>query len=193
MPARRARRERAGAGAGAALPGFALTVARSRWTQDPVDLYRAGKEALLAANVAEAEGRALLAFEDTGAYRLLLPAMSEDPGELERFYEETVAPLAAYDEQYETELVTTVEAYLDNDGNVAADGRAACSPTGTRSATGWSGSGARRPRHLLERGPREAQPGAEGDAGAGIAAPRGRRRPSRAPRRARCARPDASD
>jgi hypothetical protein len=100
------------------LGGFSVTVAHSRWTQDPVDLYRAGKEALLAANVAEAEGREVLAFEDTGSYRLLLPAMSEDPGELERFYEETVAPLAAYDEQYETELVATVEAYLDNDGNV---------------------------------------------------------------------------
>jgi sugar diacid utilization regulator len=101
-----------------ALPGFAVTVASSRVAQDPVDLYRAGKEALLAANVAEAEGRALLAFEDTGAYRLLLPAMSEDPAELERFYEETVAPLAAYDDQYETELVATIEAYLENDGSV---------------------------------------------------------------------------
>jgi hypothetical protein len=104
---------------GVALSGFGITVARSRWTEDPVDLYRAGKEAELAANVAEAEGRTLLAFEDTGAYRLLLPAMSEDPGELESFYQETLAPLAAYDEQYETELVKTVETYLDNDGNVA--------------------------------------------------------------------------
>jgi sugar diacid utilization regulator len=103
----------------ASLPGFTVTVAQSRPTQDPVDLYRAGKEALLAANVAEAAGLSLLAFEDTGAYRLLLPAMSEDPGELERFYEETLAPLAAYDEQYETELVASVEAYLENDGNVA--------------------------------------------------------------------------
>jgi DNA-binding PucR family transcriptional regulator len=102
----------------ASLPGFNLTVARSRLAADPVDLYRAGKEALLAANVAEADGAALLAFEDTGAYRLLLGAMSEDPGELERFYEETVAPLAAYDEQYETDLVATIEAYLENDGNV---------------------------------------------------------------------------
>jgi DNA-binding PucR family transcriptional regulator len=51
---------------------------------------------------------------------LLLPAMSEDPAELERFYSETVEPLAAYDEQYETDLLTTIEAYLDNDGNVAA-------------------------------------------------------------------------
>ena len=104
---------------GAALSGFGVTVARSRWTEDPVDLYRAGKEAELAANVAEAEGHTLLAFEDTGAYRLLLPAMSDDPGELESFYQETLAPLAAYDEQYETELVKTVESYLDNDGNVA--------------------------------------------------------------------------
>jgi hypothetical protein len=103
----------------AALPGFAVIVARSRCVGDPADLYRAGKEALLAANVAEAEGHTLLAFEDTGAYRLMLPAVSEDPGELERFYEETLAPLVAYDDQYETDLVATVEAYLENDGNVA--------------------------------------------------------------------------
>jgi DNA-binding PucR family transcriptional regulator len=103
----------------AALSGFSITVARSRLAEDPVDLYRAGKEAALAANVAEAEGQTMLAFEDTGAYRLLLPAMSEEPGELERFYQETLAPLAAYDEQYETDLVNTVETYLENDGNVA--------------------------------------------------------------------------
>jgi sugar diacid utilization regulator len=100
------------------LGGFAVTVGHSRWTSDPVDLYRAGKEAQLAANVGEAEGSSLLAFESTGAYRLLLPALSEDPGELERFYAETVAPLVAYDEQYETELRATVEAFLDEDGNV---------------------------------------------------------------------------
>jgi len=102
------------------LSGFHLTTGRSRRCADPVDLYRAGSEARLAVNVGEAEGHSTLAFEDTGAYRLLLPAMSEDPGELERFYAETVEPLASYDDQYETELVATVEAYLDNDGNVAA-------------------------------------------------------------------------
>ena len=97
-----------------------MTVSHSRLAADAADLYRAGQEARLAANVGEAEGERLLAFEDTGAYRLLLPAMSEDPAELERFYSETVEPLVAYDEQYETELVTTVETYLENDGNVAA-------------------------------------------------------------------------
>jgi sugar diacid utilization regulator len=102
------------------LTGFTVGVSRSRVASDPVDLYRAGQEALLAANVGEAESARVLAFENTGAYRLLLPAMSEDPAELERFYSETVEPLVAYDEQYETELVATVETYLENDGNVAA-------------------------------------------------------------------------
>lgn len=104
----------------ASLAGFHLTIGRSRRCADPVDLYRAGSEAHLAVNVGEAEGHSTLAFEDTGAYRLLLPAMSEDPGELQRFYAETIEPLSSYDDQYETELVATVEAYLDNDGNVAA-------------------------------------------------------------------------
>ena len=61
----------------------------------------------------------MLAFEDTGAYRLLLPAMSEDPAELERFFAETLEPIVAYDEQYETDLVQTLETYLDADVNVA--------------------------------------------------------------------------
>jgi PucR family transcriptional regulator, purine catabolism regulatory protein len=112
----------------AALHGFAFSVGYSRVAHDPVDLYRAGNEALLAANVAEArpagddrdgDGPAVLAFEATGAYRLLLPAMSEDPGELQRFYAETVEPLVAYDEQYETDLVQTLETFLECDGNVA--------------------------------------------------------------------------
>jgi PucR family transcriptional regulator, purine catabolism regulatory protein len=103
----------------ASLPGFAVTVARSRHTAEPADTHRAGAEALLAANVAEARGLAELSFEETGAYRLLLPAMAEDPRELQGFFDETVAPLVSYDEQYETELVRTLETFLDADGNVA--------------------------------------------------------------------------
>jgi len=103
------------------LHGFQFAIGRSRGALDPAELHRAGKEALLAANVAEAGGeQTVLAFEDTGAYRLLLPAMSEDPAELERFYAETIEPLVAYDEQYETDLVQTLETFLDADGNVAA-------------------------------------------------------------------------
>jgi sugar diacid utilization regulator len=103
----------------ASLPNYVFVVARSRPTGDPADLHRAGAESLLAANVAEARGQASLSFEDTGAYRLLLPAMSEDPSELQRFYQETVAPLVEYDEQYETELVRTLDTFFDTDASVA--------------------------------------------------------------------------
>jgi sugar diacid utilization regulator len=103
----------------ASLQGHSFAIGRSRVAEDPAEVHRAGSEALLAANVAEGAERPLLAFEETGAYRLLLSAMSEDPAELQRFYAETVEPLVAYDEQYETDLVQTVEAFLEADGNVA--------------------------------------------------------------------------
>jgi DNA-binding PucR family transcriptional regulator len=104
----------------AGLSGHTFALGRSRAAGDPLQLDRAANEALLAANVAEGDDdRPVLAFEETGAYRLLLPAMSEDPAELQRFYAETVEPLVVYDEQYATDLVQTVEAFLDADGNVA--------------------------------------------------------------------------
>lgn len=104
----------------AGLAGFTFAVGRSRIAADPAELPRAASEALLAANVAEGgEHEGTLAFERTGAYRLLLSAMSENPQELQRFYSETVEPLVAYDEQYETELVRTLATFLDADGNVA--------------------------------------------------------------------------
>jgi sugar diacid utilization regulator len=105
------------------MNGFLVVIGRSRVATDPMDLDRAAAEALLAANVAVPDGggdSCLLSFEDTGAYRLLLPAMSEDRSELEHFYSDTIAPLIAYDEQYGTELVTTLETFLANDGSMAA-------------------------------------------------------------------------
>jgi DNA-binding PucR family transcriptional regulator len=104
----------------AGMGGFVFVIGRSRPVADALELARAADEALLAANVAEGDQEhRVLAFEETGAYRLLLSAMSENPAELQRFYAETVEPLVAYDEQYATDLVATVEAFLEADGNVA--------------------------------------------------------------------------
>lgn len=102
------------------LSGYTFAFGRSRVANEPAELPRAAGEALLAANVAEgsSEGSSL-AFEETGAYRLLLSAMTENPDELRRFFAETVEPLVAYDEQYETELLQTLETFLEADGNVA--------------------------------------------------------------------------
>ena len=43
-----------------------------------------------------------------------------DPAELRRFYDETVRPLVAYDEQYETDLLGTLSTFLECDANVNA-------------------------------------------------------------------------
>ncbi|HET9126107.1 MAG TPA: helix-turn-helix domain-containing protein [Solirubrobacteraceae bacterium] len=102
------------------LPGFITRLGRSRHVQDPLDLQRAYDEALLALNVVEGDPeRRELAYEETGTYQLLLPYM-RDPAELKRFYRETVRPLVAYDEQYDTDLLGTLATFLDCDANVNA-------------------------------------------------------------------------
>jgi PucR family transcriptional regulator, purine catabolism regulatory protein len=104
----------------AGLAGFSFALGRSRRVEDPRDLQRAYDEALLALNVAEGDAeRTELAYEQTGTYQLLLPYMS-DPAELKRFYDETVRPLVAYDEQYETDLLGTLATFLECDANVNA-------------------------------------------------------------------------
>jgi sugar diacid utilization regulator len=102
------------------LPGFAFAIGRSRHAEDPLELQRARNEALLAANVVEGDPeRSQLAYAETGTYQLLLPHMN-DPAELKRFYDETVRPLVAYDEQYETDLLGTLQTFLDCDASVNA-------------------------------------------------------------------------
>jgi sugar diacid utilization regulator len=104
----------------AGLAGFVFALGRSRRVDDPLDLRRAYNEALLALNVAEGDSeRSELGYEETGTYQLLLPYMS-DPAELKRFYHETVRPLVAYDEQYETDLLGTLATFLECDANVNA-------------------------------------------------------------------------
>ena len=129
------------------MQGFAVVAGRSRVAVDPLDLHRAAGEALLAANVASPHDHdpdsRLLSFEDTGAYRLPLPAISDDPAELERFYSDTIAPLVAYDQQYGTALVQTLEVFLDNDGSMAATYKES-SPTGTRPVPARAREGADR-------------------------------------------------
>ena len=104
----------------AGLPGFAVRLGRSRHVEDPLDLQRAYDEALLALNVVEGDTeRDEMAYAETGTYQLLLPYM-RDPVELQRFYRETVRPLVAYDEQYDTDLLGTLATFLDSDANVNA-------------------------------------------------------------------------
>ena len=109
--------------------------------------------------------------------------MSDDPAELERFYSDTIAPLVAYDEQYGTELVLTLETFLANDGSMAATYKQLFTHRHTIRYRLERVQGADRPRRQLDRRPRAARAGAEGDARARRA--RAERAGVRAGRRAR--------
>lgn len=104
-----------------AVPGVALSLALSRHTPDPARLGAALDEAELACAIGERLGRVgeVVTFEETGTYKLLFQLFADRPGELSSFYEQTIAPLVAYDEQYGTELVGTLATYLENDANLA--------------------------------------------------------------------------
>ena len=66
-----------------------------------------------------APGEDAAGLRGDGRLQAAAVAMSENPGELQRFYAETVEPLVAYDDEYETDLVRTLETFLEADGNVA--------------------------------------------------------------------------
>src|SRR6476646_6010858 len=61
---------------------------------------------------------------ETGAgsevYRLLFRVLASHPEEVMSLYEDTVAPVARYDDQYQGELIATLEGYLANDCNMNA-------------------------------------------------------------------------
>jgi sugar diacid utilization regulator len=104
------------------VPGLAVTLALSRHTAEPERLGAALDEAELALSIGERLGRHgdVVTFEETGTYKLLFQIFADRPEELSSFYEQTLAALVAYDEQYQTELVWTLATYLELDGNLAA-------------------------------------------------------------------------
>jgi PucR C-terminal helix-turn-helix domain len=95
--------------------GHRLALGYSRHTGGRPDFLRAGREAELAAALAGPS--ALLAFADTGAYRLLLPVGRSGSSELRRFYGDTVGPLVDHDASRGTDLVETLEAFLASDAS----------------------------------------------------------------------------
>jgi sugar diacid utilization regulator len=90
----------------------------SRYT-DPAELRRALEEAELVLDVT-ADGHAPEEDIGGGTYRLLFRVLASHPEEVRSFYEDTVAPVVRYDEQYSTDLVGTLEAYLAENCNMNA-------------------------------------------------------------------------
>jgi sugar diacid utilization regulator len=88
------------------------TVGLSSFYADPADLARAVQEAELVLDVLTVSGEPIAEDINQGTYRLLFRVLASHPEEVRSFYEDTVAPVVRYDDQYRTDLVGTLEAYL---------------------------------------------------------------------------------
>lgn len=108
---------------GARLERQAAVGISSRYS-DPAELRRALEEAQLVLEVTQARGGppsgAPAEGLGGGTYRLLFRVLASHPKEIESFFEDTVAPLVRYDEQYRTDLVGTLAAYLASNCNMNA-------------------------------------------------------------------------
>jgi sugar diacid utilization regulator len=96
------------------------TVGVSSFYADPADLSRAIQEAELVLDVLRQSDAPIAEDIGTGTYRLLFRVLASHPEEVRSFFEDTVAPIVRYDDQYRTDLVGTLEAYLEQNCNMNA-------------------------------------------------------------------------
>lgn len=103
--------------------GRQVIVGLSTRYADPAELRRALEEAELVLDVT-ARGAGPPQEIGGGTYRLLFRVLASHPEEVRSFYEDTIAAVVRYDEQYSTELVSTLEAYLAHNCNMNATAQA---------------------------------------------------------------------
>jgi sugar diacid utilization regulator len=96
------------------------TVGLSSFYADPGELARAMQEAELVLDVLKQSDAPIAEDIGTGTYRLLFRVLASHPEEVRSFYDDTVAPIVRYDDQYRTDLVGTLEAYLEQNCNMNA-------------------------------------------------------------------------
>src|SRR5919197_351718 len=96
------------------------TVGLSSFYADPAEFGRAIQEAELVLDVLRQSDAPIAQDIGTGTYRLLFRVLASHPEEVRSFYDDTVAPLVRDDDQYRTDLVGTLEAYLDQNCNMNA-------------------------------------------------------------------------
>jgi PucR family transcriptional regulator, purine catabolism regulatory protein len=88
-----------------------------RYYTEPKELWKSYQDALKAVNLGHSElGEDVIHFDNLGVYRLLNYDTMEK--ELEKFYNETILPLVEYDKNKDTELVKTLIAYFQANGNL---------------------------------------------------------------------------
>ncbi|MGI8511785.1 MAG: PucR family transcriptional regulator [Solirubrobacteraceae bacterium] len=96
------------------------TVGVSSFYADPAEFTRAIQEAELVLDVLRQSDAPIAEDIGQGTYRLLFRVLASHPEEVRAFYEDTVAAVVRYDDQYATDLVGTLEAYLEQNCNMNA-------------------------------------------------------------------------
>ncbi|HEY9772563.1 MAG TPA: helix-turn-helix domain-containing protein [Planktothrix sp.] len=102
-----------------------LQVGAARMAETLLDLpdaYREARQALIIGSMIHLENEFSVGYGDLGIKRLLY--LMIDHPEFERFYEENLAPLEAYDEEWESELVSSLRVYLEQGSNLNSAARA---------------------------------------------------------------------
>jgi PucR family transcriptional regulator, purine catabolism regulatory protein len=94
-------------------PGLQVGLSAPR--REPARLPDAVREAMLMTELFAPGDTGVDGQEET--YRLLIGVLLRDPGELEQLRTSTIAPLLAYDDEHETGLLVTLEAFLAHHGS----------------------------------------------------------------------------
>lgn len=104
---------------------FKVQLGAGRLTETILDLpdsYREARQALIIGSMVEGDIEFVTGYGDLGVKRLIY--LMFDHPELDRFYEENLAPLEAYDAEWESELVPTLAVYLKHGANLNSAARA---------------------------------------------------------------------
>jgi purine catabolism regulator len=89
---------------------------------DLPDAYKEARQALIIGSMLNPDKEFVLGYGELGVKRLLYSII--DHPELDRFYEENLAPLETYDEEWESELVPSLRVYLQQGANLNSAARA---------------------------------------------------------------------
>jgi sugar diacid utilization regulator len=93
-------------------------VGLSRFHADPTEFGRGLDEAELMLDVMRKAAVPPGSEIVEGTYKLLFRLLASHPDELSSYHATTIAPLVAHDDQYRTDLVRTLEVYLDTNCNM---------------------------------------------------------------------------
>ncbi len=91
---------------------------------DAGEMRRALEEAELVLEVKSGGGEDPAEDIGGGTYRLLFRVLASHPEEVKSFFEDTIAAVVRYDEQYATDLLGTLESYLAQNCNMNATAQA---------------------------------------------------------------------